>query len=136
MLKIGYFLLGFVVYRYTMYHVFVKITPLAKFLRQKITSYKIINPWCACAVRVTVVVLCVCVCVWGVNDQKEFGIYECEKGKGKEDVRCLSASVMNSPSPFVQGYIRRCGHCVGLCKGHPPWHMPTEFVWYITMYGI
>ena len=46
-----------------------------------------------------------CVCVWGVNDQKEFGIYECEKGKGKEDVRRLSASVMNSPSPFVQGYI-------------------------------
>ena len=22
----------------------------------------------------------------------------------------------------------------GLCKGHPPWHIPTEFVWYMTMY--
>ena len=43
-----------------------------------------------------------CVCVWGVKDQREFGI-ECEKGKGKEGERCLSASVMNSSSPFVQG---------------------------------
>ena len=39
----------------------------------------------------------VCVCVWGVKDQSEFGINvrKCE--------RRLSASVMNSPSAFVQG---------------------------------
>ena len=23
-----------------------------------------------------------------------------------------------------------------LCKGHPPWHKPTEFVWYMTMYTV
>ena len=75
---------------------------------------------------------CVCVCVWGLKDQKEFG-NKCEKGKGKEGERRLSASVMNSPSVVCMG---RRGHCVGLCKGHPPWHIPTEFVWYMTMYTV
>ena len=36
--------------------------------------YIVVNPRRACAERVTVVVLCVCVCVWGLKDQKEFGI--------------------------------------------------------------
>ena len=39
--------------------------------------------------------------VWGVKDQREFG-NKYEKGKGKEGERHLSASVMNSPSTFVQ----------------------------------
>ena len=44
--------------------------------------------------------------------------------------RHLSASVMNSPSALRKG---RHGHCVDLCKGHPPWHIPTELVWYMAM---
>ena len=48
------------------------------------------------------VCVCVCVCVWGVKDHKEFW-NKCEKGKGKEGERRLSASVMNSPLPFVHG---------------------------------
>ena len=49
------------------------------------------------------VCVCVCACVFGgVKDEREFG-NKCEKGKGKEGERHLSASVMNSPSAFVQG---------------------------------
>ena len=58
---------------------------------------------------------------------------KCVKGKGKEVERRSSVSVMNSPSSFVHGYTRR-GQCVGLCQGHPSWYIPTEFVWYMTMY--
>ena len=69
---------------------------------------------CACVcVRVRVHVSCVCVClcvcracmrvcVFGGGEESEFG-NKCEKGKGKEGERRLSASVMNSPLPFVQG---------------------------------
>ena len=46
--------------------------------------------------------VCVCVCVFGGGEESEFG-NKCEKGKGKEGERRLSASVMNSPLPFVQG---------------------------------
>ena len=42
-----------------------------------------------------------CVCLGG-GEESEFG-NKCEKGKGKEGERRLSASVMNSPLPFVQG---------------------------------
>ena len=50
-----------------------------------------------------VVCVCVCVCVClGGGEESEFG-NKCEKGKGKEGERRLSASVMNSPLPFVQG---------------------------------
>ena len=45
--------------------------------------------------------VCVCVCVWGVKDQKEFGINV--RKKKVEGERRLSASVMNSSSPFEQG---------------------------------
>ena len=48
------------------------------------------------------VCVCVCVCVFGGGEESEFG-NKCEKGKGKEGERRLSASVMNSPLPFVQG---------------------------------
>ena len=48
------------------------------------------------------VCVCVCVCVCLGGEESEFG-NKCEKGKGKEGERRLSASVMNSPSPFVQG---------------------------------
>ena len=70
---------------------------------------------CVC-VRVRVCVrVCVCVCVWGVKDQKEFGInVRKEKVEGE---RRLSATVMNSPSAFVYGYVWLL--CC-LCKGHPP----------------
>ena len=68
------------------------------------------------------------------GEESEFG-NKCEKGKGKEGERRLSASVMNSPLPLILCKGRR-GHCVGLCKGHPPWHIPTEFVWYMTMYTV
>ena len=47
------------------------------------------------------VCVCVCVCVFGgAKDQREFE-NKCEKGKGKEGERRLSASVMNGPSAFV-----------------------------------
>ena len=58
------------------------------------------GPRRACAERVTVVGSCVC--VFGGGEESEFG-NKCEKGKGKEGERRLSASVMNSPLPFVQG---------------------------------
>ena len=45
-------------------------------------------------------------CVWGVKHQKIFG--KCEKGKGKEGERHLSASVVNSPSALYKG--RRHDH--------------------------
>ena len=51
---------------------------------------------CVCAC----VRACVRVCLGG--EESEFG-NKCEKGKGKEGERRLSASVMNSPLPFVQG---------------------------------
>ena len=47
------------------------------------------------------VCMCVCVCVLG-GEESEFG-NKCENGKGKEGERHLSASVLNSPLPFVQG---------------------------------
>ena len=48
--------------------------------------------------------MCVCVCVWGGGGEGSERICnKCEKGKGKEGERRLSASVMNNPSPFVQG---------------------------------
>ena len=50
----------------------------------------------------TKVCVCVCVCVCLGGEESEFG-NKCEKGKGKEGERRLSASVMNSPLPFVQG---------------------------------
>ena len=43
----------------------------------------------------------VCVCLEGEESERIWN--KCEKGKGKEDERRLSVSVMNSPSPFVQG---------------------------------
>ena len=39
--------------------------------------------------------------------------------------RHFSASVMNSPLVLRKG---RRGICVGLYKGHPPWHIRTKFV--------
>ena len=42
-----------------------------------------------------------CVCLGG--EESEIIWNKCENGKGKEEERHLSASVMNSPSPFVQG---------------------------------
>ena len=45
----------------------------------------------------------VCVCLGGKGAERFWD--KCEKGKGKEGERCLSVSVMNSPSPFVQWYI-------------------------------
>ena len=48
--------------------------------------------------------MCVCVCVCGGGGEGSERIWnKCEKRKGKEGERHLSASVMNSPSPFVQG---------------------------------
>ena len=67
-----------------------------------------------------------------MKDHREFGD-KCEKGEGKDGERHLSASVMNTPQDLYKG---RHGYCVGLCKGHPPWHIPTEFVWYMTMYTV
>ena len=67
-----------------------------------------------------------------MKGQKELGI-KCGKGKGKEGERHFSASVMNSPSALCKG---RHGHCVGLRKDHPPWHISTEFVRYMTMYTV
>ena len=59
---------------------------------------------CVCACVCVCVSMCVyvCVCVFGgVKDQREFGInVRKEKVEGE---RRLSASVMNSPSAFVQG---------------------------------
>ena len=52
------------------------------------------------SVRVSV---CVCVCVWVGGEGSEWIWNKCEKGKVKEGERRLSASVMNSPLPFVQG---------------------------------
>ena len=52
------------------------------------------------ASRVSVCV-CVCVCLGGEGSERIW--IKCEKGKGKEDERCLSASVMNSPISFVHG---------------------------------
>ena len=52
----------------------------------------------------------VCVCLGGEGSERIRN--KCEKGKGKEGERRLSASVMNHPSAF--------GYCVVLCKGHPP----------------
>ena len=75
--------------------------------------------------------VCVCVCLGGEGLEKIWN--KCEKGKGKEGERRLSASVMNTPCHLCKG---RRGHCVGLSKGHPPWHIPTEFVWYMTMYTV
>ena len=43
----------------------------------------------------------VCVCLGGEGSERIWN--KCEKGKGKEGERCLSASVMNSSSAFVQG---------------------------------
>ena len=57
----------------------------------------------------------VCVCLGG--EESEFGI-----SVRKEKVKRVREG--------------RCGHCVGLCKGHPLWHIPTEFVWYMTMYTV
>ena len=45
---------------------------------------------------------CIRVCVFGGEESREFE-NKCEKGKGKEGTGHLSASVINSPSPFVQG---------------------------------
>ena len=45
--------------------------------------------------------VCVCVCLGGEGSERIWN--KCEKGKGKEVERRLSASVMNSPSPFVHG---------------------------------
>ena len=55
-------------------------------------------------------------CDWGVKNQREFG-NKCEKRKGKEGGRHLLASVMNTRY-LCKG---KRGHCVGQCKGHPPW---------------
>ena len=55
---------------------------------------------CVCVCVCMCVCVCVCVCLGG--EESEFGT-KCEKGKGKEGERRLSASVMNSPLPFVQG---------------------------------
>ena len=55
---------------------------------------------CVC-VCVCVCGVCVCVCLGG--EESEIIWNKCEKGKGKEGERRLSASVMNSPSAFVQG---------------------------------
>ena len=41
-------------------------------------------------------------CVFG-GEGSEIIWNKCEKGKGEEGERRLSASAMNSPSPFVQG---------------------------------
>ena len=40
--------------------------------------------------------------------------------------------------PPWQANVGKCrrGHCVGQCKGHPPWHIPKEFVQYITMHTV
>ena len=56
---------------------------------------------CACACVRVCVCVCVCVCLEGEESERIWN--KCEKGKGKEGERCLSASVMNSPSPFVHG---------------------------------
>ena len=55
---------------------------------------------CVCVCARACVRVCVCVCLGG--EESEFG-NKCEKGKGKEGERRLSASAMNSPLPFVQG---------------------------------
>ena len=53
---------------------------------------------CVC---VCVCVCVLCVCLGGEGSERIWN--KCEKGKGKEGERRLSASVMNSPSAFVQG---------------------------------
>ena len=60
---------------------------------------------CVCArVRARVCAcVCVCVCLGGGGEGSERIWNKCEKGKGKEVERRLSASVMNSPSSFVHG---------------------------------
>ena len=45
--------------------------------------------------------VCMCVCLGGEGSEIIWN--KCEKGKGKEVERHLSASVMNSPSSFVHG---------------------------------
>ena len=75
------------------------------------------------------VCVCVCVCASLAGKGSERIWNKCEKGKGKEGERLLSALVMNSYSALCKG---RRDYCVGLCKGHPPWHISTEFVWYMT----
>ena len=54
---------------------------------------------CVCVVCVLCVV---CVCVWGGKGSERIW-NKCEKGKEKDGERHLSASVMSSPLPFVQG---------------------------------
>ena len=62
---------------------------------------------CECVHRDVRVCVCVrtrvCACLGGEGSERISN--KCEKRKGKEGERRLSVSVMNSPSPFVQGYI-------------------------------
>ena len=76
--------------------------------------------------------MCVCVCVCLKCEGSEIIWNKCEKEKGKEGERHLSVSV-TAPRHLCKG---RCGHYVGLCKGYPPCYIPTEFVWYMTMYTV
>ena len=46
----------------------------------------------------------VCVCLGGEGSERIWN--KCEKGKGTESERHLSASVTNNPSPFVQCFIK------------------------------
>ena len=54
----------------------------------------------ACVRACVCVRVYVCVCWGGEGPERIWN--KCKKGKGKEGERRLSASVMNSPSPFVQ----------------------------------
>ena len=84
---------------------------------------------CVC-VRVRACV-CACVCVWGVKNQNlEISV---RKEKVKRVRGVCRRQQWTAPCHLCKG---RRGHCVGLCKGHPPWHIPTEFVWYMTMYTV
>ena len=56
---------------------------------------------CVCVSLCARVCVCVCVCLGGEGSERIWN--KCEKGKGKEVERRLSASVMNSPSSFVHG---------------------------------
>ena len=58
---------------------------------------------CVCVCVCECVRACVraCVCLGGEGSERIWS--KCEKGKGKEVERHLSASVMNSPSSFMHG---------------------------------
>ena len=70
-------------------------------IRKRVCHLTILSSVCVCIHACMCVCVCTCVCLVGEGSERIWN--KCDKGKGKKCQRCLSASVMNSPSPFVQG---------------------------------